>query len=220
MTGGLKPIVLYGASNAICLNMVHRVNAVAPTWDPIGWLDDDPEVQGSEVWGFPVLGGGELLAGLAARPDLHVFNNVRGHWSRNERVAARIDQAGLPTVSLIHPSFNPWGIDLGRGLFISAGVVPAENSRFGDFVTMFGNVVLGHDVTVGDFTLIAQLSSIGSGCVIGRRCFIGAGAIVLPGVSVGEETTVAAGAVVTRDVPAGSTVMGMPARVVEGQAEA
>jgi sugar O-acyltransferase (sialic acid O-acetyltransferase NeuD family) len=216
---GPAPIVFYGAANAICLSLVLRINAVVPTWEPVGWLDDDPGRQGSEFWGLPILGGGELLPELASRPGIHVFNNVRGHWSRNERVAERIDRAALPTASLIHPTFNSWGIELGRGLFITSGVVPAENSRFGDHVTMFGNVVLGHDVTVGDFTLIAQLSSIGSGCSIGRRCFLGAGCIVLPGVSIGDEVVVAAGAVVTRDVPPGSTVMGMPARRVEHPAD-
>ena len=98
---GPAPIVFYGAANAICLSLVHRINAAVPTWEPVGWLDDDPGRQGSEFWGLPILGGGELLPELASRPGIHVFNNVRGHWSRNERVAERIDRAALPTASLI-----------------------------------------------------------------------------------------------------------------------
>jgi len=50
-------------------------------------------------------------------------------------------------------------------------------------------------------------------CVtIGADVWIGGGAIILPGVTVGDGATVAAGAVVTRDVAAGATVMGNPAR--------
>lgn len=45
-------------------------------------------------------------------------------------------------------------------------------------------------------------------------CYIGAGAIILPGVTVGERAIVGAGAVVTRDVPAGATVCGSPARII------
>jgi maltose O-acetyltransferase len=47
---------------------------------------------------------------------------------------------------------------------------------------------------------------------IGRNVWIGGGAILLPGVTVGDDAIVGAGAVVTRDVPAGATVTGNPAR--------
>ncbi len=51
---------------------------------------------------------------------------------------------------------------------------------------------------------------------IGRNVWIGGGAILLPGVAVGDDAVIGAGSVVTRDVPAGVTVAGNPARVVRG----
>ncbi|MET0292557.1 MAG: DapH/DapD/GlmU-related protein, partial [Steroidobacteraceae bacterium] len=48
--------------------------------------------------------------------------------------------------------------------------------------------------------------------VIGRNVWIGAGALVLPGVTIGDDALIGAGSVVTRDVPAGTTVVGNPAR--------
>jgi maltose O-acetyltransferase len=50
---------------------------------------------------------------------------------------------------------------------------------------------------------------------IGRNAWIGAGALILPGVTIGDDALVGAGSVVTRDVPAGATVVGNPARVLE-----
>jgi maltose O-acetyltransferase len=50
---------------------------------------------------------------------------------------------------------------------------------------------------------------------LGRDAFLnfnGGGALILPGVTIGDDATVAAGSVVTRDVAAGSTVIGNPAR--------
>ena len=48
---------------------------------------------------------------------------------------------------------------------------------------------------------------------IGRNVWVGGGAIILPGVTVGDDALIGAGSVVTRDVPAGATVVGNPARV-------
>ena len=52
--------------------------------------------------------------------------------------------------------------------------------------------------------------------VLEDRCSIGAGAVILPGIRIGRAAMVGAGSVVTRDVPAGATVVGNPARIQGG----
>lgn len=48
---------------------------------------------------------------------------------------------------------------------------------------------------------------------IGSNVWIGGGAVILPGVTIGDDAIVGAGSIVTRDVPAGATVVGNPARI-------
>ncbi|MCP5070016.1 MAG: N-acetyltransferase [bacterium] len=50
---------------------------------------------------------------------------------------------------------------------------------------------------------------------VDRRASIGSGAVILCGVHIGEGATIGAGGVVTQDVPAGTTVAGVPARALD-----
>lgn len=80
--------------------------------------------------------------------------------------------------------------------------------------TMFADNVI---VNSGRHSLDSSKTPHGTGPIrIGRDCFIGQNAVVLGGVSIGDRAIVGAGAVVTKDVPAGATVAGVPARVIAG----
>lgn len=128
-------------------------------------------------------------------------------WIKKRYFLARwiSQRAARRTGIEIHP-----GAVIGKHLFIDHGngVVIGETTRIGD------NVLIYHGVTLG-----------ASGKEKGKRhptikdnVTIGTGAKVLGGFTVGEGAVIGAGAVVLKEVPAGATVIGMPAYIVkEGQ---
>ena len=71
---------------------------------------------------------------------------------------------------------------------------------------------VGHDVVVGEDCDLAPNCAIGGCATIGDRVKIGMGAIVNPWVSIGDDARIGSGTVVNRDVPAGETWVGVPAR--------
>ncbi|MCB9947207.1 MAG: sugar O-acetyltransferase [Rhodospirillaceae bacterium] len=71
-----------------------------------------------------------------------------------------------------------------------------------------------------DPALRAQGLEFGRPIRIGRNVWIGSGALILPGVTIGDDAIIGAGSVVTRDVPAGATASGNPARVRSARADA
>lgn len=90
-----------------------------------------------------------------------------------------------------------------------------EYLRMGDNVRLANCKIFGHDGSVNMLNRAygLKLDSVGP-VVIGDNVFISEGAMVMPGVTIGDNAIVAAGAVVTKDVPEGSVVGGIPARVI------
>ena len=74
--------------------------------------------------------------------------------------------------------------------------------------------VVDHECVIGDGVHIAPGATL-CGCItVERNVMIGAGSVVLPRVVIGASSVIGAGAVVTKDVPAGTTVVGNPARII------
>jgi serine O-acetyltransferase len=127
---------------------------------------------------------------------------------RGHRLSARAlsQLARLLTGVEIHP-----GATVGDRLFIDhgMGVVVGETAEVGD------DVLLYHGVTLGGKSMRREKRH----PTLEDGVSVGANATLIGPITVGEGATVGAGAVVTRDVPAGATVVGNPARRVDPAGE-
>jgi acetyltransferase-like isoleucine patch superfamily enzyme len=111
-------------------------------------------------------------------------------------------------------------VSLGTGTIVEHHVVLGDGVRLHSrcFVPEFSVVEagawLGPGVTVTNarFPNRPDTKEHLEGVRIGPGAVVGAGVVLLPGVRLGRECLIGAGAVVTRDVPAGATVVGNPAR--------
>jgi len=79
-------------------------------------------------------------------------------------------------------------------------------------------VVIHEDAVIGTGCMIMQQVTIGMidgpAPRLGNDVYVGAGARILGGVTVGDGARIGANAVVLRDVPAGATAVGVPARIL------
>ncbi len=150
----------------------------------------------------------------AARSSLLVMFTYSGvRAMAYHRFAYRLHRMGLAFLARFISQWARWltgieihpGAKIGKGLFIDhgMGVVIGETTVIGDNVTLFQGVTLG-----------------GTGKETGKRhptlgsdVVVGAGAKVLGNITLGDHVSVGANAVVLADVPANSTVVGVPGRV-------
>jgi UDP-2-acetamido-3-amino-2,3-dideoxy-glucuronate N-acetyltransferase len=116
-------------------------------------------------------------------------------------------------------------VEIQRGAVIGSNCKISSHSFICEGVTLEDGVFIGHGVmftndlrpravnddgslqTDADWTCIPTLVKAGAS--------IGSNATILAGVTIGERALVGAGAVVTKDVPAGATVAGVPAKVLD-----
>ena len=131
---------------------------------------------------------------------------------------------------------------LDESILVCHGAAIVGDVTLGKHVSVWYNAVLRGDegaITVGDNTNIQdravmhEETTVGAGCTIGHgaivhgctvgdNVLIGMGAIVLNGAKIGDNCIVGAGALVTgkMDAPAGSMILGSPAKVVRPLTEA
>ena len=143
---------------------------------------------------------------ICCYPGLHALWSHRiAHflWQRRLKLLARLlsHLNRFLTGIEIHP-----GARIGRRFFIEhgAGVVIGETTEIGNDVLIYQGVVLGG----------TTLEKKKRHPTVGDNVVIGAGAIALGPITIGDDARIGSGSVVVKAVPPGTTVVGIPGKIV------
>lgn len=211
----VKNVIIVGAGGQgrETLEIFVAQNRLSSRWRVLGFVDDEAEMKGRILNGYPVLGDTAWLA-----ENNH--ENLRcvcaiADCSTRRRVVRTLEEAGIRFCNAIHPSvIASESVSLGSGVIICAGSILTVDIRIGNHVQINVSCAIGHDVVIDDFCTICPASTIGGSDRIGQGVFVGAGTHCLQDVSVGDWSVIGAGAVVIEDIPGNALSVGMPARVV------
>jgi sugar O-acyltransferase (sialic acid O-acetyltransferase NeuD family) len=211
-----RGLLLVGASGFAreAAEAVRAVNAEAPTWDLLGYVDDNPALLGTEISGLPIVGP---IDAVHDHPDAAVVlcTGRPDNYVSRPLIAERLGLDDERYATVVHPTATVGTTcRVGAGTVLLAHVDLTADVVVGRHVAVMPQVVITHDVTIEDCATIASGVRLGGSCHVGEAAYIGSGACLREGLTVGARAMVGMGAVVTRDVPAERLWFGAPARDV------
>lgn len=206
----LPPLVIVGCGGhgREMFATVTALNEVQPTWNVLGFVDDDPaDLDRVERLGASLLGPVEWLQEHPCTYALGI-----GTSATRRIISAQLDAAGCSAATVVHP-----GASVGPDVRLDPGVVVYDRTTITTDVHVGRHSHLNvacavqHDSSVGEFVQMSPGVLVNGDCRIGDDVFLGSGAIVTRGCAVGEAARIGAGAVVLADIGAGLTAVGAPA---------
>ena len=206
--------VIFGARPDGSAKVLLDIIRSAGVHEVVGFLDDDPARGGTTIAGLPILGGSNRFAALRAdgiRGIAFALGSNRGRHALLDQARA----AGLDPIVAIHPrAIVASDVTVGAGVWMAAGAIVNPGARLGEGAVINTGATVDHDSVIGDYANISPGCHLSGRTIIGRYAFLGTGAITLPDAEVGDDAIVGAGAVVLKQVPAGATVVGVPAHTI------
>ncbi len=148
------------------------------------------------------------------------FNVAVGSGGDREAIVTKVGSNAEP-LTLIAPQAIILDCNIiGTGSVFCSNTMVTSNANIGKFFQCNIYAYVAHDCVIGDFVTFAPGVRCNGRVHIDDYAYIGTNAIIREGTSdkplrIGRGAVVGMGAVVTKDVPAGATVVGNPARTIE-----
>lgn len=148
------------------------------------------------------------------------FNVAVGNGADREAIVIKLGSKAKPLTLLAPQAIILDCNIIATGSVFCPNTIVTSNARIGKFFQCNIYAYVAHDCVIGDFVTFAPGVRCNGRVHIDDYAYIGTNAIIREGTSkkplcIGKGAVVGMGAVVTKDVPAGVTVVGNPARVME-----
>ena len=189
--------------------LVRRINEQSPTWNLVGFIDDDVRKHGTLEDGYPVVGGTELLG--SEQEDTYVVCAVGSAQIRKSIVDKLKVYSKIKYATLIDPSvIISDRVKIGEGSIICAGTIVTVDVVLGKHVIINLDCTVGHDAVIGNFVTMYPSVNVSGMVRVGECVELGTGMQVIQGKKIVEKAIIGAGGVVVKDILDEGTYVGVP----------
>ena len=177
----------------------------------IGFLDDNPKALEKYRGLPPVLGG---VSNYSVNTN-DTFVLAIGDNEARQKCISIIKEKGGSFITLIHPSSYVYCRDnIGVGTIVAPLASIGVDAKVGDYCLIQGGDMIGHDVEIGNNVRIDCNVVCVGGIKIKDNVCVHTGAVINHGVTIEENAVVGAMSFVIKKVKQGTTVFGIPARIL------
>tara|TARA_Y100001960_G_C14774755_1_gene882388 strand:- start:805 stop:1437 length:633 start_codon:yes stop_codon:yes gene_type:complete len=186
-------IITAGSGSREVLLAIEEINRISPTWEILGFVDENPDLIGKEIDGYPVIDPKKQkitndVYGICGNANGEIRERLSNEYIEKYKIDLATIIAPNVTIrknfevgpgSIIMPDVAiSFDVKLGKGVFVLWKVLIAHHVRLGDYSTIFSCAKMTGKCTVGDFSTIGASSTINVGVNIGKNCFIGIGSLI------------------------------------------
>lgn len=211
----MKDLVIIGAGGfgRETAFLVEEINSVKNQWNLLGYIDDNPNIQGKVINSISVIGNLEWLNSY--KNELYIVVAI-GDPKLKKLIVERICNENLHFATLIHPNaIISKSSYIGMNVIIQANCIISTNVEVLDHVSINPQCGIGHDSIINSYSSLFWNVNISGNVNVEEGTLLGTKATVLQGLKLGEWSTIGAGAVVNREVFSNNTVVGVPAKPVK-----
>lgn len=194
--------------------LVERINEKGPTWNLLGFVDDNPLLQSHLINGYKVLGTTDSVINYT---DVYFVCAV-GNAVVRKKIIDKLTSLNpnIKFAILIDPTVEISKlVSIGEGSIICAHSIITVNIEIGKHVIVNLDCTIGHDAVLKDYVTLYPSVNVSGTTVLGECTEIGTGTQIIQGKTIGHHSIVGAGAVVVRDIPDKCTAVGMPAKPIK-----
>jgi sugar O-acyltransferase (sialic acid O-acetyltransferase NeuD family) len=207
-------LICLGANNPETIRVINAIKTKDPSFQFMGFIDNDECKWGTKFCGYPVLGGTDLVSDFSKKGVFFCNLITRDCITRYETTKAIVEHGGQLT-NLVHPSVNLEMVHIGVGNYIQENVILQAGVSIGNNSSITIGSPIGHETAIGNSVFIAAGCNIAGKTFVDDGVFIGAGVTIIPRITIGKWSIIGAGAVIIRNVPPSSVVVGNPGKIIK-----
>jgi len=197
--------------------MIKAVERNDPSFYVGGFIDNDKSKHGKDFFGYPVLGGFEILDDVIDS-DARFVNLITRSATLRFNTTKHLTERGAILGNFVHPSVDLTMVKIGVGNYIQEGVIVQAGVEIQDNCSIHMGALIGHETFVKSDSFIAHGVCVSGCCKIGQGCFLGTNATVFPRTKIGNWSIVGAGSVIRKNVDDFSIMSGNPAKLFKKHA--